>query len=340
MKTDCMVDNSRLKIEIKASLKKLHLITLTALALFLAMTGDSFAAYPDRPIRWIVPAGVAGAADSAARIVAEKLSQRLGQPIVIENRPDALGSIGAETVAKAAADGYTLMPSSSATNSSGPHLMKSLQKIDLNNSLMHIGRMVKFDIAVVTNASAFTEAKSLIDRARAKPGSLTYGYGSGTGQVAAAVFSDAAKMEVRGIPYRGQPLAVTDLLGGQIDFVAADLGALLPQLKAKKLAAIAVMSDKRSALLPDVPTTVELGLNNAQLAGWIGVSGPVGLKPEIAKWWEDQLKIALQSAEVRERVRNQGMEVDPLFGEQFKSFVSAQYQLWGRYVQNAKIEAQ
>jgi tripartite-type tricarboxylate transporter receptor subunit TctC len=92
--------------------------------------------------------------------------------------------------------------------------------------------------------------------------------------------------------------------------------------------------------LPDVPTTRELGLANAQLAGWIGVSAPSGLKSDAAKWWEEQLKIALQSSEVRERIRNQGMEVDPLFGEAFKSFVGQQYQLWGRYVSNAKIQSQ
>jgi tripartite-type tricarboxylate transporter receptor subunit TctC len=133
---------------------------------------------------------------------------------------------------------------------------------------------------------------------------------------------------------------VTDLLGGQIDFVAADLGALLPQIGAKKLNAIAVMSDKRSGLLPDVPTTLELGLANAQLAGWIGVSGPLGLQPEAAKWWEAQLKVALQSSDVREKIRNQGMEVDPLFDAAFKNFVSDQHQLWGRYVTNAKIQPQ
>jgi tripartite-type tricarboxylate transporter receptor subunit TctC len=218
--------------------------------------------------------------------------------------------------------------------------MQSLQKLSLDNNLTHIGRMVKFDIAVVTSASRYVDASSLIDRARMKPGDLTYGYGSGTGQVAAAVFSAAAKVEFRGIPYKGQPLAVTDLLGGQIDFVAADLGALLPQIGAKKLNAIAVLSDKRSALLPEVPTALELGLVNAQLAGWIGVSGPIGLRPEAVEWWVKQLRIALQSSEVRERIRSQGMEVDPLFGDAFRTFVHQQYQLWGRHVSDAKIQAQ
>lgn len=296
--------------------------------------------YPSKPIHFVVGFPAGSSIDNISRTVLEEIRARTGASIIVENKPGALGSIGAEAVAKSAPDGYTLMPSSSATNSSGPHLMQSLQKLNLDTNLTHIGRMVKFDIAVVTNASTFVDAKALIDRARSKPGDLTYGYGSGTGQVAAAVFSAAANIAVRGIPYKGQPLAVTDLLGGQIDFVAADLGALLPQLGAKKLSAIAVMSDKRSGLLPDVPTTLELGLVNAQLAGWIGVSGPAGLKVDAAKWWEEQLTAALRSPEVRQKVRHQGMEVDPLFGEGFKSFVSQQYQLWGRYVSDAKIQSQ
>ena len=296
--------------------------------------------YPAKPIHFVVGFPAGSSIDNISRTVLDEIRIRTGATIIVENKPGALGSIGADAVAKSAPDGYTLMPSSSATNSSGPHLMQSLQKLNLDTNLTHLGRMVKFDIAVVTNASRFVDAKALIDRARTKPGDLTYGYGSGTGQVAAAVFSAAANIELRGIPYKGQPLAVTDLLGGQIDFVAADLGALLPQLGAKKLNAIAVMSDRRSTLLPDVPTTLELGLANAQLAGWIGVSGPSGLKPEAAKWWGEQLTVALQSSEVRDRIRNQGMEVDLLVGEAFKSFVSQQYQLWGRYVSDAKIQSQ
>ena len=308
--------------------------------IILASATVSAQSYPAKPIHFVVGFPAGSSIDNISRTVLDEIRTRTGATIIVENKPGALGSIGADAVAKSAPDGYTLMPSSSATNSSGPHLMQSLNKLDLDSKLTHIGRMVKFDIAVVTNASTFADAKALIDRARAKPGDLTYGYGSGTGQVAAAVFSDAAKIEVRGIPYKGQPLAVTDLLGRQIDFVAADLGAILPQLNAKKVNAIAVMSDKRSELLPDVPTTRELGLANAQLAGWIGVSAPSGLKSDAAKWWEQQLMIALQSSEVRERIRNQGMEVDPLIGEAFKSFVGQQYQLWGRYVSNAKIQSQ
>jgi tripartite-type tricarboxylate transporter receptor subunit TctC len=314
--------------------------TFTSLIICLTAASACAQTYPAKPIHFVVGFPAGSSIDNISRTVLDQIRLQTNATIMVENKPGALGSIGAEAVAKSAPDGYTLMPSSSATNSSGPHLMQSLQKLDLDNKLTHIGRMVKFDIAVVTNASSFGDAKALIDRARAKPGDLTYGYGSGTGQVAAAVFSDAAKIEARGIPYKGQPLAVTDLLGGQIDFVAADLGALLPQISAKKLNPIAVMSDKRSGLLPEVPTTLELGLANAQLAGWIGVSGPIGLKPEAAKWWEEQLQAALQSSEVREKIRNQGMEVDPLFSEAFKSFVSHQYQLWGRYVTNAKIQPQ
>jgi len=149
--------------------------------MMLASATVSAQGYPAKPIHFVVGFPAGSSIDNISRTVLDEIRNRTGATIIVENKPGALGSIGADAVAKSAPDGYTLMPSSSATNSSGPHLMQSLKKLDLDNNLTHIGRMVKFDIAVVTNASTFADAKSLIDRARAKPGDLTYGYGSGTG---------------------------------------------------------------------------------------------------------------------------------------------------------------
>ena len=142
----------------------------TSLMIFLISATVSAQGYPVKPIHFIVGFPAGSSIDNISRTVLDEIRIRTGATIIVENKPGALGSIGADAVAKSAPDGYTLMPSSSATNSSGPHLMQALQKLDLDKNLTHIGRMVKFDIAVVTRASSYGDAKALIERARAKPG--------------------------------------------------------------------------------------------------------------------------------------------------------------------------
>lgn len=296
-------------------------------------------AYPAKPIRFVIGFPAGSSIDSVSRVMLEDIRNRSGASIVIDNKPGALGALGMEAVTKAAPDGYTMMPSSSATNSSGPHLSLALQKLDVMHGLTSVGRMVRFDIVVVTSATQkFGDAKALIDAGRAKPNSLTYGYGSGTGQVAGAAFSHAAGIEARGIPYKGQPPAITDLIGGQVDFVASDLGAVLPLLRSRSLNAIAIESDKRSTILPEVPTMREAGVPGLQLVGWIGVSGPARLNAEASKWWSEQLRLSLESAEVQQKLRNLGMEPDLLLGEPFARFVAAEFDRWGHFVGEAGIQ--
>ena len=274
-----------------------------------------------------------------SRIVLDDVRARTGATIVIENRAGALGAIGIEAVARAAPDGYTLMPSSSASHSSGPHLAKALQKLEPVSTLTHVGRMVRFDIVVVAStAGPHKNARALVDAAKAKPDALTYGYGSGTGQVSAAAFSHAAGIKTRAIPYKSQPAAVTDLLGGQVDFVASDLGAVLPFVKQGTLTAIAMLAERRSPALPDVPTAQEAGLPPVALVGWIGIDAPAKLPPEVANWWSEQLKLSLATPAVQEKLRGMAMEPAGLYGEAFTRFVQTEYDRWGGYVRNAGIQ--
>jgi tripartite-type tricarboxylate transporter receptor subunit TctC len=295
--------------------------------------------YPSKPIKFIIGFPAASSIDLVSRIVLDDVRVRTGANIVIENRPGALGVLGMDAVSRAPADGYTLAPSSSATHSSGPHLLRALQKADPVHGFTHIGRLVQFDIAVVTSSGGrYKNARALVDAAKSKPDTLTYGYGSGTGQVGAAAFSLANGIRTRAVPYKGQPAAITDLIGGQIDFVASDLGAVLPLVKQGTVTAVAVMADQRSTVLPDVPTAAELGIASAGLRGWIGVYGPAGLPSEVTSWWTNNLQAALSSPQVQERLHKLGMEPAPLFGEAFGKFVAAQYARWGGYVQQAGIQ--
>jgi tripartite-type tricarboxylate transporter receptor subunit TctC len=314
---------------------------VAAFALMACAAGASAQAYPAKPIRFVIGFPAGSSIDGVSRVVLEDIRNRTGATIVIDNKPGALGALGMETVTRAAPDGYTMMPSSSATNSSGPHLSLALQKLDVLRGLTSVARVVRFDIVVVTSATQkYGSAKALIDAGKAQPNSLTYGYGSGTGQVAGAAFGHAAGIEARGIPYKGQPPAITDLIGGQVDFVAADLGAVLPLVRSASLNAIAIESDKRSTILPAVPTLREVGVPGLQLVGWIGVSGPAHLDATAMKWWSEQLRQTLASADVQQKLRNLGMEPDLLVGDPFAQFVATEYGRWGRFVSEAGIQAE
>jgi tripartite-type tricarboxylate transporter receptor subunit TctC len=297
--------------------------------------------YPNKPIRFIVGFPAGSSIDVVSRIVLDDVRARTGATIVIENRPGALGALGIENVTRAAPDGYTLMPSSSATHSSGPHLGKALQKLEPVTALTHIARMVRFDIAVVTASSGpYRNARALIDAAKAKPDGLTYGFGSGTGQVGSAAFSHAAAIKARAIPYKGQPAAITDLLGGQVDFVSSDLGAVLGFLKQGNLTAVALLAERRSPLLPDVPTAREAGLSPVVLGGWIGLDGPAKLPAEVNNWWGEQLRATLAVPGVQEKLRTIGMEPALVAGEPFARFVETENERWGTHVRNAGIQAE
>ena len=295
--------------------------------------------YPNKPIRFVVGFPAGSSIDVVSRIVLEDVRTRTGATIVIENRPGALGALGLEAVARAAPDGYTLMPSSSATHSSGPNLSRAVQKLEPVTGLTHVARVVRFDIAVVTATSGpHKNARALVNAGKARPDGLTYGFGSGTGQVGSAAFSHAAGIKARAIPYKGQPAAVTDLLGGQVDFVASDLGAVLGFLKQGTLTAIALLAESRSPLLPDVPTAREAGLEPVVLGGWVGLDGPAKLPADVIAWWVDQLRITLAVPPVQEKLRNIGMEPALLAGEPFQRFVETEQERWGAHVRNAGMQ--
>lgn len=170
---------------------------------------------PDRPIHFVIGFPAGSTIDSVSRVVLDDIRARTGAQIIIENKPGALGVLGVDAVARAAPDGYTMMPSSSATSSSAPHLSKAFQRHDAVKGFTQVVRLLRFDVAIVTRASGkYQDARQLIDAAKSRPDAVTSGYGSGTGQVVAAAFSRAAAAQVLSVSYKGQPAAVADLMGG------------------------------------------------------------------------------------------------------------------------------
>ena len=226
-----------------------------------------------------------------------------------------------------------MMPSSSATSSSGPYLSKAFQRYDALKDFTQVGLVARFDVVIVTRAPANTMTPGNWWRRRSK--AVTSGYGSGTGQVVAAAFSRRRRRRM-GVPYKGQPAAVTDLLGGRIDFVAADLGAVLPQIRARNLNAVAWCPPSvRPSCHPC--RRRELGMGSLDLTGWIGVAGP---RPDAGSGGMVVRPTDGHAARTRgaRALACHGMEPDLIVGEPLQQFVRAQYEAWGQQIRDAGIQ--
>ena len=303
----------------------------------LAWSSASAQEYPSRPIRFVVAFPAGSGIDTMSRVMLDDIRRASNATFVIEYKPGALGQIGTDFTAKAAPDGYTVMVSSSATHSSGAQLAKNLP-YDPIRDFTHIGRLSRFDVAlVVSPQQGFKSAADLVAQARRQPGKISYGYGSGTGRVVAAAFARSAGIDVLAVPYKGQPPALTDLMGGQINFVTADLAVIMPFVKSARLDAIGIASSKRSALLPNVPTLTEAGIRDVELAGWAGVSGPANMARDAVAWWSTQMNRVLASKEHLDRLHALSLEGEPNSIEEFNQFVRAQHQVWGQRIRDAGI---
>jgi tripartite-type tricarboxylate transporter receptor subunit TctC len=319
---------------------RLPAIALCAVALFGTQpaTGQT---YPSKPIRFVIGFPAGSSVDVVPRMVLEEIRKNTGANIIVDNRPGALGTIAMDAVSRSDPDGYTLLASASATHSSGPQLTKVPPATDPIKGFTHIGGIFRFDVGVVVNPSkGYKSVQDLIEAAKRNPNSVTYGYGSATGQVAAMAFNAASGIKATGVSYKGQPPALNDLLGNQIDFVAADIAVLIPHIKSGRLTAIGIAASRRSPILPDVPTFAESGVNGLELAGWVGVSGPVGLPEYVIDWWTKALTQAFSNKELRERILAAGLEPEPATGEAMQKLVRDQYEAWGKHIRAAGIELQ
>ncbi len=294
--------------------------------------------WPAKPIRLIVNFPPGGAADQIARLVAPPVGEALGQPVVVENRPGANGNIGAEAVAKSPPDGYTLLMSSGGAFSVNPHLYTKLP-FDPLKDLEPIAAAARISVFLVVKPDL--PAKSvdeLVALARASPGKLTYGSpGSGSSpHIATAMFARAAGVQVTHIPYKGAAPALTDLLGGQLDFMF-DPGIGLGQVRAGKLRLLAVGSPKRSPLFPDVPTVAETGMVGFDADSWFGFYAPAGLPAEIAARLNRELNRALQTPAVRDRILAIGGEPVALTAAEFAEVQRKDRERFGVVIRAAGI---
>ena len=317
------------------------LFVLAALAALLACAG-AFAAevYPAKPVRIVVPFAAGGAIDIIVRTSAQQLAKELGQAMLIDNRPGAGGNIGAEIVAKSAADGYTLVAGTSATHGVNPSLYARLA-FDARRDFAAVAHIAGVpNVLVVTPASGIRSLDDLIRQARAAPGKLSYGSaGSGTSlHLAGELFRSEAGIDLLHVPYKGAAPANTDLLGGQISMMFSTVPVALPLIRSGKLIALAVTAKRRHFALPEVPTFAEQGYKSVESETWVGLFAPAGTPRDIVDKLAQALERSLREGAVAELLRQQGAEPMFMGPEVFGRYVESEVARWGGVVRAAGIK--
>ena len=297
------------------------------------------AAYPERPIRLIVPFAAGGAVDSVARVLGKALSANLGGSIVIDNRGGAGGVIGMEAVAHAAADGYTLLLSHSGF-AAMPGLYRDLPFDPVRDFAGVVTAASGAYVLAVNSAEPFTSVADLIAYAKANPGRLTYG-SAGAGSIihlAGEFFKRTAAVELVHVPYKGAAPAITDLVGGQIRMMFAPAVNALPLAASGNLRALAVTSAKRSRLAPDLPTIAESGLPGFEVTGWYGLAAPAATAAPAVARLNAETNRALASADTVEQLRQQGLEPVGDTPEQASAWIRSEVAQWTKVIRDAGIK--
>jgi tripartite-type tricarboxylate transporter receptor subunit TctC len=294
--------------------------------------------YPARTITILTPFAAGSVTDAAARVVAQALTETLGQSVVVENRPGAGGMLSASAVARAKPDGYTLLLTTNSTHSAANGLYKSVP-YDPIKDFTAVARIGSFSSYIgVTPDKPYQSIKALVDYAKANPGKLSYGVGNSTTQIVMEALKKRTGVDIVKVPYRSNPMVMTDLLGGQIQIMVADFNTGIPQLKAGKVNALAVLTRDRNPALPDVPTLSETVMPGYHILAWAGIFGPADMPPDAVKVLADAVHKALENPQVRERFASSGTDLYWSGPKEFAEFVKTELVSWTAMIKEAGIE--
>ncbi len=295
--------------------------------------------YPSKPVKLVVPFPAGSATDQIARVLGNELQGALGHPFVVDNKPGAQGTIAAEGVAKSAPDGYTLLVTTNTPQAAAPALFKEL-RYDPVKDFAPVARLgtISFMLMVPAEFPART-FREFLDYARAHPGKLSGGYGSAGSQVSQAMMRSMGRIDFVDVPYKGLPQAITDVLGGAVSFTFADLANALAQQKGGKLRGLAVTSEKRSPLAPDVPAIAE-ELKGYELIAWFALMAPAGTPKEIVASLHGATAKALSRPEVGAKFAALGTDVAPMDPAQLGTFIQSEISKWARMAKEAGIQPQ
>ena len=290
--------------------------------------------YPERPVKLVVPFPPGGPTDGMARIIGQKLAEKWGHPVIIENRGGAGGGIAAESVAKSAPDGYTLFFGTTGTQTINPSLYAKLAYDPVKDFVPISLVATTANVLVVNPSLPVKTVKDLIEYARANPGKLTFGSaGNGSSNhLAGELLKSMAGIEMVHVPYKGSAPALNDLLGGQLSMMFDVLSTALPQVASGKTRAIGVTSPKRSSIAPEVPTIAESGLNGYEVVIWFGVLAPTGTPATVVNRVSADLAAILKTPEMQERLAKIGAEPAGTTPEQFAAIMRADTAKWSKVV--------
>jgi tripartite-type tricarboxylate transporter receptor subunit TctC len=325
------------------NLSRRQSLRLTAFSLIAATASARVSAeqstYPSKPVKLVIPYPPGGGTDITGRAMAQKLSDILGQSVVIENKPGATGMIGAASVAKSPPDGYTVLFGAASEMAINASLFKNMT-YDPRTDFEPVTLVATFPLVFVAPATTDRSLQQLIEAARAKPDTVSYGsIGSGSPQhLAAELLSSMAKVKLLHIPYKGSGPLVQDAVGGHVDMAVSSVPPAVPLVRSGKLRALAVTSSARSEALPDVPTMAELGFAGYEFNTWVGVAVPKGTPKEIVDRLREGMVAALGASEVQATLRDQGAVPVGTTSDQFRQFVHDEVAKSDRIVSLAGIQ--
>ena len=312
------------------------MLAVAALAVLSPMLSQA-QGFPDKPITFIVPFAAGSATDQLARAIGQAVTNVSKVSVIVDNKPGANSFIGAQAAAKAKADGYTVFITTNTTQSANEHLFKKLPYDPIKDfaPITALGRGGQ--IMVVNPALPVKNVSEFIALAKSKPGKLSFGSGSSSSRVAGEQFKQLTGTYILNIPYKSNPPAVTDLLGGQIDMMITDMATGLPQVKAGKLKALGVSTRQRSPLAPEVPTIAEAGVKGYEMTYWFAAYAPAGTPADVVAKLNDLLVKAAHSTSAAPFYQSTGIEIFTSNPEDLRSFQASETLKWGKIIKAAGI---
>ena len=297
--------------------------------------------YPNKPIKAIVPFAAGSATDQIGRAFAQKMSESLGQIIVVENKAGVNGMLGADAVAKAAPDGYTILIGTNSTNAALKSLMKTLP-YNQDTAFTPLGYLGSVPLIIaVNNDVPAKNLREFVALAKAKPGNVTFASASTSQLVSSEVLASMAGIQMTNVPYKSGPAAMTDLIGGQVMMFSADFAVTLPQVKGGKIRGLAVTSNQRSPAIPELPTVNEaLGLKDYELIAYFAMFAPAGTPPDVVVKLNQAINAAANSKDLQEKFASIGFAVEPGTPEALAQRSVKETAKWAKAIKDAKIEPQ
>jgi tripartite-type tricarboxylate transporter receptor subunit TctC len=312
---------------------------ILAAGMLITSTSSVFAqAYPNKPIRWIVPFPAGGPADAVARVIGRKLSETIGQQIIVDNRPGGNGIIAAEIVAQSPPDGYTLFQAIDSSLTMNQSLYSKLP-YDPINGFTPVTQLATLPLVLVVNPSVPAKTlKELVTLAKTRPGQLNYGSGAIAAQVAGELFKSTAQVDVVHVPYKGSAPQVQGLLGGEVQLSFDGISTTLPHIKAGKLRAIAVTGDERHPRLPDTPTVAEAGFPELKIVLWHGLMAPAGTPRDIVRKLNGEINKILKMPDVADKLSAVGIDAKGSSEDELATLIKIDSQKYAKVIKQAGIK--